>query len=172
MNEPQAKTAADFVLPPNVVSKVDLSRLVNEVEKIDNELTTAAVRAGVNAPQQAAPTVSEGLLSFLQQNQLNLNDSKQRSVLVKLLHKLKDTAPIIHMTFAVEADRESLMLLTQWLRTSVHPQAVIDVGLQPGLIAGVYLRTPNHIHDLSWRAALDGGRQILVGDLEALRAGK
>jgi F0F1-type ATP synthase delta subunit len=73
------------------------------------------------------------------------------------------------MTFAVEADRESLMQLAQWVRETVHPQAVIAVGLQPGLIAGVYLRTPNHVHDLSLRAALDGGHEILVNDLEALR---
>lgn len=171
MNESQTATAESFVLPPSVVSKVDLARLVNEVEKIDDELTTAAVRAGVGAPQQASPAVSESLLGFLQQNRLNLNDSKQRSAIVKLLHQLKDSAPIIHMTFAVEADRESLMQLAQWLRETVHPQAVIAVGLQPGLIAGVYLRTPNHVHDLSLRAALDGGHQILVDDLEALRAG-
>ena len=171
MNESQTKTAADFVLPPSVVSKVDLSRLVNEVEKIDDELTTASVRAGVGASMQVAPSVSEGLLAFLQQNHLNLNDSKQRGAIVRLLHQLKDTAPIIHMTFAVEADRESLMQLAQWLRTTVHPQAVIAVGLQPGLIAGVYLRTPNHVHDMSLRHLLDGGHDVLVQDLEALRAG-
>lgn len=169
MTETQAKTAADFVLPPSVVSKVDLSRLVGEVEKIDDELTTASVRAGVGAPQQVAPTVSERLLAFLQQNQLNLNDSKVRSTLVKQLHQLKDSAPIIHMTFAVEADNESLMQLAQWLRETIHPQAVIAVGLQPGLIAGVYLRTPNHVHDMSLRHLLDGGHEVLVRDLEALR---
>lgn len=169
MNEAQAKTTADLMLPPNVVTKVDLSRLVNEVEKIDDELTTASVRAGVGAPQQVAPTVSERLLSFLQQNRLNLNDNNLRSTLIKQLHQLKDSAPVLHMTFAVEADNESLMQLAQWLRETVHPQALIAVGLQPGLIAGVYLRTPNHVHDMSLRHLLDGGHEVLVNDLEALR---
>lgn len=169
MNEPQVKTHADFVLPPSVVTKVDVSRLVSEAERVDNELTTAAVRASAGTPAQGTPTASEQLITFLQQNQLNMNDSLQRTAIIKQLRKLKDSAPVIHMTFAVEADRESLMQLAQWLRTSVHPQAVIAVGLQPALIAGVYLRTPNHVKDLSLRAMLDGGHDILVKDLEALR---
>jgi F0F1-type ATP synthase delta subunit len=51
----------------------------------------------------------------------------------------------------------------------VHKQAVIEVGLQPALIAGVYIRTPNHVQDLSLRAMLKGGRDILIKELEALR---
>jgi len=170
MNEQlQAKTFADFVLPPSVVSKVDLSRLVTEMEAIDNELTTTAVRAQAGAPQQAQPTASQRLLDFLNQNQIKLATGPERTEFIKQLRKLKDSAPVVHMTFAVEADIESLQQLVQWLRTSVHPQAIIEVGLQPALIAGVYLRTPNHIHDMSLRAQMEGGRDVLVQDLEALR---
>jgi F0F1-type ATP synthase delta subunit len=73
------------------------------------------------------------------------------------------------MTFAVTADPESLQQLALWLRTTINPQAVIAVGLQPSLVAGVYLRTPNHVHDLSLRAMLKNGRGLLVEELGALR---
>jgi len=169
MNESQTKTHADFVLPPNVVTKIDVSHLVSELERIDDELTTASVRAQTGVNVQVTPTLSEQLNGFLVQNQITLTTGPQRSELIKQLRLLKDSAPIIHMTFAVEADRESLQLLAQWLRSSVHPQAVIAVGLQPALIAGVYLRTPNHVKDLSLRAMLDGGHNVIVGELEALR---
>lgn len=43
------KTYADFALPPSVVSKIDVSRLVSEVERLDGELTTMAVRAKAGA---------------------------------------------------------------------------------------------------------------------------
>jgi len=72
------------------------------------------------------------------------------------------------MTFAVEADAQSLQQIVQWLRSSVHPQAVLAVGIQPGLVAGVYMRTPNKVHDLSMRAALKKGRSIIAKELEAL----
>jgi F0F1-type ATP synthase delta subunit len=73
------------------------------------------------------------------------------------------------MTFAVTADPESLQQLAQWARTTIDPHAVIAVGLQPGLVAGVYLRTPNHVHDFSLRAMLKSSRGKLVEELGALR---
>lgn len=169
MSETQGKTAADFVLPSSVVTRIDVSRLVNEVEKLDSDLTTAAVRAKTGAPQAARPTVSEQLASFLTQNKLAFDTSQSRSALVQQLRILKDKVPVIHMTFAVQSDPESLQQIVQWLRTSVHPQAVISVGLQPSLVAGVYLRTPNHVRDLSLRTLLSGQHDVLVKELEALR---
>ena len=89
-----------------------------------------------------------------------------------VLRILKDKVPVLHMTFSVTADVESLQTLTQWVRNSVHPQAVIAVGLQPSLVAGVYLRTPNHIHDFSVRGALEGRHGLLIEELETLRGSK
>jgi hypothetical protein len=169
MSEVTLKTAADFILPSSVMTRLDVSRLVYEVERLDSELTAAAVRAKTGAPQAVQPTVSEQLANFLTQNKLAFDSSQSRSTLVQQLRILKDKVPVIHMTFAVQSDRESLQQIVQWLRTSVHPQAVISVGLQPSLVAGVYLRTPNHVHDLSLRTLLAGQHDVLVKELEALR---
>jgi len=169
MSETPVKTAADFILPPSVVTKIDVSRLVSEVEKLDSDLTTAAVRAKTGAPQADRPTVSEQLATFLTQNKLAFDSSQARSALVQQLRILKDKVPVIHMTFAVQSDPQSLQQIVQWLRTSVHPQAVISVGLQPSLVAGVYMRTPNHVHDMSLRTLLTGQHDVLVKELEALR---
>lgn len=170
MTETPVKTATDFALPPNVVSKVDLARMVSDLERVDDEMTTAGIRAG-GAAVPVLP-MSEQLENFLSLNSLEITDDRQRMDLIQHLRKLKDTVPIIHMTFAVQADRESLGQLAQWLRTSIHPQAVIGVGLQPGLVAGVYVRTPNHIHDLSIRGRLEASRGVLVQEMEALRGAK
>lgn len=159
----------DFVLPPSVVSRVDMSRMVSDAERIDNELTTDAVRTKAGGANSVTPTLSEQLAAFLELNQLSLDDSHKRSELIKQLRLLKDEVPVIHMTFAVEADRESLGQLVSWLRQEIHKQAVIAVGLQPALVAGVYLRTPNHVHDLSLKAQLEGSRDLLIKELEAAR---
>lgn len=170
MTEAPVKTAADFVLPPNVVSKVDLARMVSDLERVDDEMTTAGIRAGGAAVPMSA--MSEQLESFLNLNSIQITDDHQRMDLIQHLRKLKDSVPIIHMTFATQADRDSLQQLAQWLRTEIHPQAVIGVGLQPGLVAGVYVRTPNHIHDLSIRGRLESSRGVLVQELEALSGAK
>ena len=171
MNEPQLKNHTAFVLPPSVVSKIDISHLVAELESLDGILNATAIRAATGAQDQTRPAVSDQLTEFLRANALKIEaDGKSRMELIKQVRLLKETAPIIHMTFAVEADKQSLQQLVQWVRTSIHPQAVIRVGLQPGLVAGVYLRTPNHVHDLSLRGMIQSSRGLLVKEIGALRA--
>ena len=159
----------DFLLPPSVVSRVDLARMLDDAERVDNALTTSAVRVKAGGEDDVTMTLSEQFSSFLEQNQLQFETAQERSVLIKQLRLLKDHVPTIHMTFAVEADRESLGQLVSWVREQVHKQAVIAVGLQPALVAGVYLRTPNHVLDLSLKAKLAGSRDLLVKELEAAR---
>lgn len=170
MNE-ATKQYSDFTLPPSIVSKLDISRMLSEMEQLDNELNAASVRAKTSGAVESSfkPVLSESLRDFMIQNKLTASGSKERTSLIKQLRTLKDKVPVIHMTFAVSADIESLRQLAQWLRTEVHPQAVISVGLQPALVAGVHLRTPNHIHDFSLKAKLDGSHDILIRELEAYR---
>ncbi len=168
MSETALKTYTEFILPSNVVTKIDVSRLLSEVERVDNELTTAAVRAKVTPDEHVEVAFSEQLHDFMNRNDFTLDSSHNRSELIKQLRLLKDSVPVIHMTFAVSADPESLQQLIQWVRTSVHPQAVIAVGLQPALVAGVYVRTPNQVHDFSMRTALKNGHDVLLKELETL----
>lgn len=168
---PTVKTHADFSLPPSIVTKIDVSRLVSELESVDNQLTAMAVRAKTTRPPlQTQPVMSDQLIEFLKQNKLELGAGRERRLLIQQLRLLKDKVSVIHMTFAVTADRESLSQLVHWLRSSIHKQAVISVGLQPALVAGVYMRTPNHVHDLSLRAALANSHEALVKELETSRA--
>jgi len=166
------KTAAQYILPPSLVSKIDLSRLVTEVERVDNELTAAEVRAKGNGGKAAQPVLSQQLVDFLQANDTSLSDGQTRMELIKQLRQLKDKAPVIHMTFAVTADVASLQYIAQWLRQEIDPQAVVAVGLQPGLVAGVYVRTPNHVHDFSLRGHLAAQREVLAKELGALRGNR
>ncbi len=168
MNETLTAAASVVKLPPSVVSRADVARLGVELERVDNDMSTNAVRTRVGATANEVPPMSRQLADFVLLNKLDLNAAPTRSQLIKLVNGMKDTLPIIHMTFAAEADRESLGELALWLRQEVHPQAVIDVGLQPGLVAGVYVRTANKVFDLSLKGALKGGRQILTNELKAL----
>jgi F0F1-type ATP synthase delta subunit len=160
---------ARFVLPATVVTKADVSRLVTELETVDNDLTAASVRAKAGTTTSSHPVLSDQLDTFLEQNKLALGQGRDRTTLIQQLRLLKEKVPVIHMTFAVPADGESLHQLVEWIRASVHPQAVLEVGMQPGLVAGVYLRTPNLVHDLSLRHAFEGKQEALKQALGALR---
>jgi len=167
MNNGEVKPYTEFVLPPSVVTKLDLSHLVTEIERVDNELTTKEVRQKTGSDDQSSPVFSDQLTGFIQINSLDLNNSNARSEIIKQARLLKDAASVVHMTFATTADRESLQTLAQWYREAVNPHVVISVGMQPGLVAGVYMRTPNHVHDFSLRARLESQRGELRKELES-----
>lgn len=167
MND-QAVMPVELRLPSTVMSKLDLAHLLREVEQLDSDLTTVAARAKVGTTTQWQPVFSQQLTDFLALNPVELVDAGQRTQLIQRLRQMKDGAPVIHMTFASVADRESLQKIVDWLRGTIHPQAVISVGLQPDLVGGVYVRTSNHVHDLSMRARLAGHRDLITQEVEAL----
>lgn len=169
MSENETLTPEVLKLPSSIVSKLDLSRLVTEAERVDNELTEVSIRSKAGGESIPSPAKSAQLNDFLQTNNLSFDDDHRRGEIISAMRRLKDLAPVVTMTFAVVADTESLEQLTQWLRDSVHPQVLIASGLQPALIAGVYLRTPNRVQDFSLRTKLKNGRGLLVEKLEALR---
>lgn len=169
MNDPAAINFANFQLPLSVLSRRDVSHLAGELEQIDNEVTTARVRAKTGVNQVPQVTLSQPLIDFLMLNQFEIKTERARAELIKHLHILKENVPVMHLTFATTADQESIRELTAWLRSEIHPQSVIEVGLQPSLIAGVCVRTPNRVHDFSMRAVLQSGRAVIKKDLEALR---
>lgn len=159
-----------FTLPSTIVSRTDMAHLIQAIEKCDQDLTARHTRqrSGVQS-SQADVVLPELMQSFLAANQLTLGDDRERQALLAALERTKKTLPVVHITFAAEADREHLEQMAVWFRSHVHPQVVIEVGLQPALIAGAYVRTPNHVYDLSMRGALRSGRTILRRELGALR---
>lgn len=163
---------AQLMLPPSVITRVDVSRLITELEQLDNDLVTRDVHIKIDMPITDQLTFSEQMNDFLSLNNLEIGDNVQRTELINRVRQLKDTAPIMHITFAAPADIDSLRQLASWLRQSVHPQSIMTVGLQPSLIGGAYVRTPNHVHDFSMRAKLAGHRHLIVEEVEALRGSK
>ncbi|TAH34813.1 hypothetical protein EYC59_02750 [Candidatus Saccharibacteria bacterium] len=166
MSEPASN---GFALPPALVSRADLARLVREVEQLDNDFEVQKVRDHKDEAHYTMPATSRSLQDFLKLNEINVSDAKTRTALKEQLRKLKDKAPVVHATFAVDADPEFLQQLVAWFRGQIHPQTLISVGLQPGLIGGMHLRTPNHVHDFSLRALLASKRGILLKELQGLQ---
>lgn len=161
-----------LILPSSIVGKRDMAHLVDEVERVDNALTTTLVRARIGKRHHDKITFSQQLSDFLEKNELSLDEPKERRMVLRQLRLLKDKAPVVHVTFASAVDYQSLQRLARWFRTSISSQVVIEVGLQPGLIAGVYVRTPNHIHDLSLRATLKEKKGVLLDDIRGLHGKK
>jgi F0F1-type ATP synthase delta subunit len=165
----ELKAHTDFVLPTSVMDKQDVARLVEEFEGVDATMNSDRVRARFRKTSPQIPAMSDQLTEFIEKNEIDIEDAKVRTQLVKQLRSMKDAVPVVHMTFATETDPESIEHIVAWLRETVDPQAVISVGLQPSLVAGVYVRTANHIFDLSIRGKLKEQRGALEKELGAVR---
>jgi ATP synthase delta (OSCP) subunit. len=162
---------AQFILPSALITKADLARLVREIEDLDNEFEAQKARNQTEGKPHEGyhmPAISEGLHEFVELNKIDLLDDNVRRELRRRVKRIKDKAPVLHMTFAVEADLPALRQLVEYIRKEFHPQALIEVGLQPSLVGGVYMRTPNRAYDFSIRAKLAENRNIIQQDLDQL----
>jgi hypothetical protein len=154
-----------FALPATLIGKSELAQLIREVEAIDLDLETQKARG---ATSYQIPAISAMLNDFLTLNKVDIIDPKHRLLFRKQLNIVKKKAPVIHLTFASKADPQSLQELVYWIRVNIYPVALVSVGLQPGLIGGVYIRTPNHVIDLSIRGLLQNKTDVIVKDLQGL----
>jgi G3E family GTPase len=157
-----------LLLPMTVTGHAHLSKLVRELELVENDLEGQKAHHHDAAPK--IPAMSQALADIIELNEVDITKTQQRMHLKSRLNYTKDRAPNMHFTFAVQADPDSLQQLAEYVRREIHPQALISVGLQPGLVGGVYLRTPNHVHDFSLKQRLHDQRGLIGQALESLRA--
>jgi len=150
----------ELKLPLAVVSQVDIARLIRELNSLEDFFTSAQLRPAGGS--MAPPRLTRTLDGLARTNQLNLLDKPQRLKLATALDQLLKTAPLVHISFASEPAPRFLNEILNWFRTNVHPQTLLQVGLQPTIAAGCVVRTANKVFDLSLRTYLRQQEAYLV----------
>ena len=179
---PVDKGKLELKLPSALTGRAHLARLIRELEVVENDFErqkvvhrTKAAKEGKHVSGKDAeaastiPNMSQALSDCIELNKVDITKGQERMRFKAALGQMKDKAPIMHFTFATEPDGESLQRLADWIRKEIHPQALISVGVQPAIVGGVYLRTPNHVRDMSLRALLQNKREFIANELETLR---
>lgn len=161
---PQPQAARSFKLPIAVSGLVEIRQLRRELEQLEEFVRAEALREAGKQP--ALPRTSKMLDSFAADNGQQLLQTADRQRLIGLLKKVEETAPSIHMSFAVEASAAFTAKVVSWLRANVHPYALLEVGLQPTIAAGCILRTNNKVFDFSLRHRFEAAQTLLVQSLE------
>ncbi len=151
---------APLKLTPDIVSQADLTRLNRELDSLDDFFVSAKARPA--GSPIAPPKLSRALEALAKENAVNLLDEKNRQTLADQLAAVYKEAPNFHISFAVEASPKSLERILVWMRQSVHPQLLLQVGLQPTIAAGCVLRTTNKVFDMSLRARLNSQTEYLA----------
>lgn len=146
-------------LPASVVGLVDINRLSRELEAFEDYMEQAHARKG--GEKLAPPRTSRLLDQLVNANQLNLLQDDDRLRLKDFLGSLK-TAPTVHISFASDPSAVFTEKIVTWLRANIHPNVLVQVGLQPNIAAGCIVRTENKVFDFSLRENFNQKWQLLV----------
>ncbi len=160
--------AQQFVLPSSVAEPADLSRVLRELEELDDYLREAAIRKSPNA--NSLPKTTQGLSDFAEINHLNFLRPEDRATADKSLTEMQTKAPVAHISFASDPSSSFVAKITTYLRQNVHPQLLVQIGLQPTIAAGCIVRTENKVFDFSLRKFMQQHRGMLIKILGDLRA--
>jgi F0F1-type ATP synthase delta subunit len=139
-------------LPDSLIGLPDVTRLTRELNSLNDFFDGAQTRPKGTAMQP--PKVSRVLNELAQTNQTSLLQADGRAQLFKRLQELYDSAPSMHISFAVEPSPRALEKILVWMRANIHPNVLLQVGLQPAIAAGCVLRSTNKVFDMSLRSNL------------------
>ena len=159
----EAQTTSTLVLPIEIVGPVDISRLLRELEAVEDFLDQAAIRQPGSSLK--LPRTSRLLDEFIATNKLNLLQPDNRLQVRTFLESLQQHAPVVHMSFASDPSAAFTGKIIVWLRSNIHPQLLMRVGLEPTIAAGCVLRTNNKRFDFSLRQHFASERDGLIKKL-------
>jgi len=151
---------AALKIPSLVVSPSDVARLQREIISLNDFFVSAKARQTGTTMQ--LPKLTRILSQIAKDNKVNLLEEAERNQLSQALNQLYDHSPTLHVSFATEPSPKALEKLVVWIRTNIHPQALVQVGLQPSIAAGCFLRTDNKTFDMSLRSSLKKSEPILL----------
>jgi len=162
--------SAILTLPINVTGRMDVGRLVREVEALDNFLEQASVRKP-GTPMQM-PKTSKLLDEMIEHNKVNALVEDDRRRLLQFLITVRAKAPILHMSFSSDPPPMFTQKLVAWLRDNVHPLVLLQVGLQPNIGAGCVVRTTNKYFDLSLKQHFAKQHPLLMAKIRGVTVQK
>jgi hypothetical protein len=155
-----------LLLPLNVVSRIDVGRLLREIEALDSFLTQASVREpGTNVK---LPKTSRLMDEVIQMNKLNVIVEADRRRLLTMMMVVQKKAPVLHFSFSADPSPLFIKRLMTWLRQEIHPMVLIHIGLQPNIGAGCVVRTTNKYFDFSLREHFKNQRELLIKNLHGV----
>lgn len=158
--------ADSLQLPLNIVGKGDINRLERELAAVEEFISSSEVREAGTQPKM--PRTSRLFDELVQQNNLNALLSEDRSKIRGFLTGLKNSAPVIHISFSADPSPLFTQKLVGWLRQNIHPSLLLSIGLQPSIGAGCIIRTTNKYFDMSLRQRFLDKREVLVSKLHVV----
>ncbi len=153
-----------LTLPVLVFGLPEVHRLQRELEALEQYVRQETLRGGDKAV--TLPRTSRLLEALATDNQRDLLQASARKQLSVFLQQVVQQAPMVHISFAADPSSAFTAKVVAWLRGNIHPQALLQLGLQPSIAAGCVVRTANKTFDFSLRERLKSQESALATALQ------
>lgn len=152
-------------LPEMVVTKADVTRLIRELEEYSDAVYQAELRGGQNASTQY---LSPGAQLLVQHHGALFQTSQARRAFIDELRTFQKTAVQVHVSFASQPSPSVVQRITAWFRRNTQENVVLQIGVDPSIIAGCVVRTTNKVFRFSLAEALRASAPVLEKEVAAL----
>jgi len=146
---------AELLLPISLTGKKELIKVQRELESLSEAMIATKVSNKELGQPRPLPTLSDVTSELVSANEIVL-DSKSVPELIKQLQAIRDRAPMLRVSFAVEPDRASIAKIVSWFRKEINPGLLLQVGIQPSIAGGCVVQTPGNRYDFSLRKHILG----------------
>ncbi|HET8689941.1 MAG TPA: hypothetical protein VFL81_00705 [Candidatus Saccharimonadales bacterium] len=156
--------ARRLILPGDIVGRADVTKVLRELESVNDFMLQADLRHVA----VRLPAISRQLNSLAEANQYDLSDKRQRLQLITFLNKIRSLAPQIHLSLASEPSETATAKIIDWLRRELSSYTMLEIGIQPSMVAGCRIRTTNKLFDFSLHRQLASAEPALrqkIGEL-------
>lgn len=160
------KQPVALVLPPVIAGVAELSRVLRDIAQLDDYMIQSAIRQ--TGGELSLPALSDLLDELAIVNKLNLKSRADRNELRKFLEDAKQHSPVVYLGLAHKATSDEVAPIIGWMRAELHPTLLVRIGLQPGIIGGCTIRTPNHYYDFSLKQHFEAARKVLISRMRAM----
>jgi len=148
--------------PLSLVTRLDTLRALRELEDFENGMSDSRVRG------HHVPDMSPLLNDISEENSIDLHKKEVRILVRHMLEELRTTAPVVHISFAVEPDSKVVATVARWFREEIAPNVVLRIGIQPSIGVGCVVRTTNKYFDFSLRKHLVARSYLFRKQLEGI----
>lgn len=148
--------------PLTLISRLDTLRAVRELEDYENAMSEAHVKG------HHVPSPTSLLKDIADFNDINIHQKDMRTLVEHMLEDLRTTAPVIHISFAVEPEPKVVSTIAKWFRDEIAPNVILQVGIQPSIGVGCVVQTTNKFFDFSLRKHLNDNSGLFRKRIEGI----
>ncbi len=152
--EPKQPAIIALKLPTSVVGPQDLLHLEREADRLVEELLQARVAKEQAGAERSISRPGVRLSDLFKVNGLEFDEQTLPQV-SRQLHQLRTQAPRVRLSLAGEPGDDSMSKVVEWFRKEVHPQVLVQLGVQPAIAAGCVLHTSKRRYDWAIRTKLN-----------------